>query len=153
MSVLFENEFNKIEMVNENYPFTINKKQGIVIVPYDRDGNVYMLHKTRQNQFTSFEGYEFPRGFADTIDEVKVFEVFKRYHQDIEKVIDLGIVQPDNGVMDNPVQVYGVLVPSQIDENIVMYKENVLFKHILLGKITDGYTLSAMMKFIAFKQQ
>lgn len=159
---LFENEFLQIEMITPNYPFIHVKKKGAVIIPYDVNGNIYLMHRNRPS---IGEGYEAPRGFVENGETYKVGalrELKEETGMEVSKVKSLGYLQPDTGVTNNKIEVFAVLVEeSTLDyehkdsDGSEVYKvtkvDNKMLKTLILdGSIYCGLTLAAIQKYCAF---
>lgn len=161
--ILYENAFLKIKMINQNYPFLLMQKNGVVTVPYDDYGNVYMLIKHRPNVGVF---YELPRGFVENSEDYKsgaVRELIEETGVTPLTATLLGQIQPDTGVMNNNVRMFALKVNSaNISENHVHFDEidkdtNKVIRLskvqidslITQGKIIDGYTLGALSSFYA----
>lgn len=150
MKNLFKNEFLSVDMVNENYPFISMIKKGTVIVPYDRAGNVYLIKSERLGKNT----LELPRGFGEDIENVKSFNTIFSGSV-ILKSFPLGSVQADTGIMDNEVSIIEVQVNfdhEPINTQIVKLNKTEIMQYIINNAITCGYTLSGLMKHLAFGQ-
>ena len=160
MNILFENEFLKIEMINPNYPFIHSIKGGAIVVPYDKDGNIYLLYRNRIN---IGEGYELPRGFIEKGESYEIGalrELKEETGMEVTNVTSLGYLQPDTGITNNKIQIYAVLVEKHKDysysdedggENykIKRVDKKNLKKLIANGNIFCGLTLSALQKYDA----
>lgn len=159
--VLYTNEFMDIVMVNPNYPFLLIKKPGVVIVPYDKEGNVYMLYRERINVG---KFYELPRGFVESDEDYKVGalrELLEETGMKSGQAIKLGKIQTDTGLMTNNIEVIALEVEnisnythyddSDKTSNLVigMTKEEISNK-ILSGDILCSLTLSALVKYLAY---
>lgn len=156
MNKLYENEFLQIEMINPNYPFLKMKKNGAVIVPYDKEGNVYLLKKYRPN---IGEFYELPRGFVENEESFSVGamrELMEETGMEAIKVNELGIIQPDTGVLANKVKMYAILVEQKdnyyehFDESdkelskVYRVSADDITQLIYEGKIVCAYTLGSI---------
>lgn len=159
--ILYSNEFLDIEMINPNYPFLVMKKNGVVVVPYDKEGNIYLLNKNRPNVG---QYYEVPRGFVEHKEDYKsgaVRELLEETGLEAKEVTTLGVVQPDTGVMSNSVQMYAMLVEDKEDyfehydtsdkelSKVVKVSFNDINNFIMKGQIICSYTLSSLFTFKA----
>lgn len=156
-SVLYENEFLSVILNNPNYPFIKMNKSGAILVPYDEDGNIYFIEKDRPN---IGKYYELPRGFIENGEDVKVGalrELLEETGMTTDLIELLGYIQPDSGIMNNPVPVYQVLVKAKDDyihyddadeDNCKILRRDMYHvdKYIDEGKIVCGFTQSALMK-------
>ncbi|WP_434576990.1 NUDIX hydrolase [Thermoanaerobacterium thermosaccharolyticum] len=157
--IIYSNEFLAIKMINPNYPFLIMKKNGAVTVPYDSEGNIYMLHKSRPNIGTY---YELPRGFVENDEDFisgAVRELLEETGMECIEHKYLGEIQPDTGIISNKVKAYEMLVDNhkkhythydKADKELVKIKKLTkkdVEKLILDKKIVCGYTLSALNLF------
>lgn len=156
-SVLYENEFLSVILNNPNYPFIKMNKSGAILVPYDKDGNIYFIEKDRPN---IGKYYELPRGFVENGEDVKVGalrELLEETGMTTDLIEHLGFIQPDSGIMNNPVPVYQVLVKAKDDyihyddadkDNCKILRRDMyhIDKYIDEGKIVCGFTQSALMK-------
>lgn len=156
-SVLYENEFLSVILNNPNYPFIKMNKSGAILVPYDKDGNIYFIEKDRPN---IGKYYELPRGFIENGEDVKVGalrELLEETGMTTDLIELLGYIQPDSGIMNNPVPVYQVLVKAKDDyihyddadeDNCKILRRDMYHvdKYIDEGKIVCGFTQSALMK-------
>lgn len=165
--VLYENNFLEIKMINKNYPFLRMKRAGSVIVPFDKDGNVYLLERERVRLG---HVYELPRGFVD-LNEVSAMAALRELKEESgltlvnEDDLDfLGHLQPDTGVMDNEVSCYCVEVEPTTDyfhrdtdeedevHRVIRVTKKELVDLIKRRKISDSYTLSGLMLFNTIKK-
>lgn len=158
MNILYENEFLAIEMINANYPFVHYKKGGAIVVPYDSEGNVYLLYR---NRVSIGKGYELPRGFVEKEETYKVGalrELNEETGMTVSKVDHLGYVQPDTGITNNKIRVYAVLVEEHNDydycdqdggDNYKIKKVNkqMLRELIINNSIYCGLSLAALQKY------
>lgn len=153
--ILYENKFLKIQMINPNYPFLIMKAPGSVIVPYDKDMNVYLLERERINLG---HVYELPRGFVDLNELGKMGALRELYEESGMKPVQganaklLGLLQPDTGVMNNSVTCYCVEVARQEDyyhkdsdevnqvHKVIRLSTENITKLLMSHKIADSYT-------------
>ena len=156
-SVLYENEFLSVILNNPNYPFIKMNKSGAILVPYDKGGNIYFIEKDRPN---IGKYYELPRGFVENGEDVKVGalrELLEETGMTTDLIELLGYIQPDSGIMNNPVPVYQVLVKAKDDyihyddadeDNCKILRRDMYHvdKYIDEGKIVCGFTQSALMK-------
>lgn len=156
--ILYSNEFLDIEMINPNYPFLMVKKRGAVTVPYDKKGNIYMLHKWRPNVGSY---YEVPRGFVENDEAFEtgaLRELLEETGMKATKLDFLGNVQPDTGLMANSVKMYALLVEEEEDFayydcfdkelcKVVKVPQSDLNELIVDGKIICSYTLSSVFVF------
>lgn len=152
MKILFENDFIQIEMVNDNYPFLNYIKGGAVILPYDKEGNIYLMH-TKRDKFGYI--YELPRGFVEpteSLEEGALRQLKRKTGFEVSEIHDLGYVQSDTGIAKNQVQIFAVRI-DEVDDFI--FNETTIKKvdkPTLKSMITDNtiycnYTLSALMKY------
>ena len=148
---IFSNDFLAFGKDENGIPLVDMKKKGIVNFVIDQNQNIYLIKRSRGKQ-TSLE---VPRGFADTVEAVKVFKSkFLDNGVSITERFDLGVVEADNGIMNNAVTITGVIVyiPEgfQDDELMVVQAED-LFPLIAQGVITCGYSLSAISRYVAHR--
>lgn len=164
--ILYENKFQQIRMINGNYPFTHMKNNGVVVLPFDEKGNIYILHKDRPNIGLY---YELPRGGLEEGEEYidgALRELEEETGLKSLNTIDLGEIQPDTGLLKHKIKLIGVKVESKSDlvfkhhdqvddcDNIVAQLEiDDLFLLINEGEIVDGYTMSAITKYLAYNRK
>lgn len=161
--ILYENAFQEIRMINSNYPFTHMKCNGVVVLPFDDEGNIYVLDKVRPN---IGRYYELPRGGLEEMEEYVdggVRELFEETGMEPITIVRLGEVQPDTGLMKHKIQLIGIKVDKinekiykhydiidKEENTIVKMSVNDLFTMINCGKIVDGYTMSGLCKYLAY---
>lgn len=159
-NILFSNEFLDIELINHNYPFLKMKKNGAVIIAYDKYKNIYLLKK---NRFSVGEYLEAPRGFVKNTESFEmgaIRELLEETGMNVQKVEKLGTVQPDTGVMNSNVKMYAMLVEERESFEHFDHTDSELSKVIKVpldkmdkliseGKIICSYTLSGICKFKA----
>lgn len=162
-NILYSNEFMDIVMVNPNYPFLQMKKPGVVIVPYDNEGNVYMIKKSRVNVGTYFE---LPRGFVERAEDFRIGalrELLEETGLHAGRAVRLGNLQTDTGLMNNHIEVIALGVKktrnhahydkADLDSNYVTRLPiNAILSKIVSGEIICSLTLSAIIKYIAFRE-
>lgn len=164
--ILYENKFQQIRMINGNYPFTHMKNNGVVILPFDEKGNIYILHKDRPNIGLY---YELPRGGLEDGEEYKVGALRELEEETGLKsleTIDLGEIQPDTGLLKHKIKLIGVKVMpkekyvyihhdpvDKCDNTIVSLKVDDLLILVNDGEIVDGYTMSAITKYLAYNRK
>lgn len=155
--VLYDNEFLRIDLINPNYPFLTMKKRGAVLVPYDKDGCIYLIEKDRPNIGKYFE---LPRGFVEkgeTLEMGALRELLEETGMIPTETELLGHVQPDSGIVNNPVPVYQVLVEKKDDyihyddadvESCKILRRSLvdIDYYVDDGLIVCGYTQSALLK-------
>lgn len=160
--VIYSNEFMDIVLINPNYPFLMMKKPGVVVVPYDKEGNIYMIHKERKN---IGKYYELPRGFVEIAEDFHIGalrELLEETGMKAKKAIKLGKLQNDTGLMSNNVEVIAMLVTKsenkthyddadEEDNIIVQVNRDKIYDLIISGDIICSLSLSALNKFWAFR--
>ena len=161
---MYENAFLKITLINPNYPFIHMNKQGAVVVPYDKYGNIYLLKKRRPGVGLF---YELPRGFVENKESFEVGalrELQEETGMEAKGHTFLGFTQPDTGIMNNNVAVYKVLVDEREGfehhdvadgetNKVVKCSLNSVMKAISNRKIVCGFTLSGVLKYMASIQK
>lgn len=163
--ILFSNEFMDIVMINPNYPFLQMKKYGVVTIPYDKNGNIYMLHKSRNN---IGKYYELPRGFVEHKEDFQtgaLRELLEETGMKAGKITRLSKVQPDTGLLSNNVEIIALEVLEKDDNSyshydsvdnesnlVVKLNESQINNLLLNNEIICGYTMSALFLFKTFKQ-
>lgn len=160
-NILYSNNFLDIKMINPNYPYLEMKRNGAVTVPYDEDGNIYLLYKKREIGYF----YEVPRGFVESSEDYMsgaVRELLEETGMSHIKVDFLGSVQADTGIMNNKVQIYALQVNmnkksfNHFDEadneknKVVRVSKDEIRDLIIQNRIVCGYTLSALSLFWAY---
>ena len=159
---MYENSFLKIDLINTNYPYLKMNKQGAVVVPFDERGNIYLLLKDRPD---IGKYLELPRGFVENSESFSIGalrELEEETGMVPLKSKQLGWVQPDTGIVNNSVAIFGVLVGgtdtkevSHYDEadgelnkmySLTMYEIMQLIKD---QQILCGFTLSGLMMYMA----
>lgn len=157
---MYENAFLRINLINPNYPFLHMNKQGAVVVPYDKDGNVYMLKKKRPGVGMF---YELPRGFVENKEGFEVGalrELQEETGMESRSSDFLGFVQPDTGIVNNNVAIYKVLVDEREGfehhdiadgetNKVIKCNMHTVMRAIAERKIVCGFTLSGVIKYIA----
>lgn len=158
--ILYSNEFLDIELINPNYPFLQMKKNGAVIIPYDKYKNIYLIKK---NRYSVGEYFEAPRGFVENSESYEVAairELLEETGMKALKIKPLGTVQPDTGVMNNRVKMYAMLVTERENYEHYDYSDKDLCKVVKVSleninrliseeKIICSYTLSGICAFKA----
>lgn len=159
--ILYSNEFMDIVLINPNYPFLNMKKNGVVTVPYDNDGNIYILRKNRPNVGTF---YELPRGFVETDEDFEtgaLRELLEETGMRAVSIKKLGRVQADTGVMATKVEVIAINVEStgqrvhydKADKEsnlVVKFNVKELMKAIVYNNIICGYTMAGLIKYLGY---
>lgn len=155
--VLYENSFQQIKMINSNYPFTFMKCNGVVTLPYDEEGNIYVLNKERPNIGTYLE---LPRGCLDgeeTYIEGAIRELTEETGLKIIETFDMGEIQPDTGLVKNKVRLIGCKVEKteyyrfnhedvvdNCTNDVRQLNIQTLMEIVANNQIIDGYTLSGV---------
>lgn len=157
--ILYSNDFMDIVLINPNYPFLKMKKNGVVAVPYDEDGNIYVLRKNRPNVGIF---YELPRGFVETDEDFETGAFRELLEETGMRAVSgrkLGRVQADTGVMATKVEVIAIKVEAIANkvhydkadkESNAVIKTTVkqLMRAIVEEKIVCGYTMAGLVKYI-----
>lgn len=118
---MYENPFLQINLINQNYPFIRMNKHGAVVVPFDKKGNVYLLLKSRPD---IGKYLELPRGFVENAESFQIGALRELEEETGMKPLkskQLGWVQPDTGIMNNSVAVFGVLVGGTDTKEVQHY--------------------------------
>lgn len=163
--VLYENSFQKIAMINSNYPFTFMKCNGVVTLPYDEEGNIYILNKERPNIGTYLE---LPRGGleeGETYIDGASRELTEETGLTILEIHDMGEIQPDTGLLKHKIHLVGCKVKHTEDyrfnhedtvdkctNDVRRMELKTLMEIVSTNHIVDGYTLSGLCKFLAYKE-
>lgn len=136
------------------------KVGGAVVVP--TDGERFLLLKIVRKD--SKAHLEFPRGFAKHEEEsgqTALRELKEETNLEAKVTDTLGTVMPDSGIIDSKIKVVKAFV--NLDKKIIKLQKSErimdytivnldeLSEKIRLGKIIDGYTLSAYAMLMAEK--
>lgn len=158
---------NYFEVIGSNYYFYVkNKTNGSVIAPctVNKENNktYYLLIEIVRADGNAH--LEFPRGFADAIDNNRSSNTAIRELKEETGLITtkddltyLGLVMPDSGILNSTVKLYTGKVAGfkqvklQDSEKIVSYQVltlNELKQAILNNQIVDGYTIATIAKLV-----
>jgi ADP-ribose pyrophosphatase YjhB (NUDIX family) len=164
MENLYSNKYLDIVLINPNYPFMKFKQAGVVTLPYDSEGFIYILKKHRPNVGTF---YELPRGFVPSTESYEagaLRELLEETGLEALSAKNLGCIQPDTGVLSQSVQFYAINVGKSdkkehydavdMESNgILRVTQSDIDKLIFSGQIVDGYTLSSLYLYSIAKRE
>lgn len=156
--ILYSNQFMNIVMINPNYPFLKMKKNGVVTVPYDSEGNIYILKKFRPHVGLFLE---LPRGFvedAEAFESGALRELLEETGMVASKVTCLGDIQADTGIVTQKVKLYAILVDKIDNKEHYDEADNETNKvlrltldefdnELLSGSVVDNYTIGGVHYF------
>lgn len=162
--VLYENEYQRIKMINANYPFTHMKCNGVVILPFDSKDNIYMLHLERP-QIGLY--YELPRGAVEPNEDYKegaLRELAEETGLKPLEVFDFGTILPDTGLLKHNIKLMGILVEEKMEDFFTKYdnadkrtfevhkfRMEDLYDLVINEEIVCGYTMSGISKFMSHR--
>lgn len=163
-NILYSNQFMDIVMINPNYPFLMMKKNGVVTVPYDKDGNIYVLKKNRPN---IGEYLELPRGFvedAESYETGALRELLEETGLQAKKVTFMGKLQADTGIVAQNIRLLALEVEPCDDKihydnadkefnSVLKMSMDDLENAMIDGQIVDNYTLAGVQYLKVFEKK
>ncbi|MGL4875405.1 MAG: NUDIX hydrolase [Clostridium sp.] len=135
-----------------------NRNNGIVIIPMTKDKKILMINIYREN--IDKISMELPRGFLEK-GESHIQGAIRELKEEInckgEEIVELGYIYPDTGIMNSKINI--VLIKECSIEKIILEEKehiknyelftvNEVLEKIQLEEISDGFTISAMMRYI-----
>lgn len=133
------------------------KQSGAVVIP--KIQNKFLLEKIKRADGQYH--FEFPRGFQDNerlIDTAKR-ELFEETHLKANQMIDLGPAMADSGLINGSANIYLAKIDDMHQQIKLQESENIIdsvmvflpemLDMVSLNKIIDGYSLSAIAKYLA----
>lgn len=154
--VIYENNFFQVILRNNEVLSLKNLKGGAVILPVTKEKQVILMKIFRKPINTY--SLEAPRGFKE-VDEDSIETAKREMNEEIScvsnKIIFLGSMYPDSGLMDSKVDIYlGVDCVLKKDKlqseegirKIELIDYKIAYEKAIEGEIMDSYTLVALLR-------
>ncbi len=149
-----------------NFPLFVNansqKSFGAIVVPVEKKSGKFLLLKEWRLPLGNFV-LDFPRGFPDK-SEKAIITAMREFSEEtgimpsLSEMISLGVSYENTGYSYNALDVFYVYIESDVElkfeesSSAILLSKDELLRAISAGLVTDGLTLSALMKYLARKE-
>lgn len=155
-SIVYRNDFVAIYKDDRDIVSLKNLKGGAVVLPITQDKKVILLNIYRKviHKYV----FEAPRGYREKGENTRVTaerELMEEISGKSDHYLSLGSVYPDTGLIDGQADLYLALNTILVQDGL-QAEEGIHSIHIIdfyeayqmavEGKITDGYTIAALMR-------
>lgn len=164
MAIRFSNRWLKVHTTDYHYTFVSRTRKSVIIIPYFSATDSFLLVSQFRPPITKTI-WQFPAGLVETGDSPVAAarrELLEETGCRAGKLIRLGLVHPDPGIISGPGNFFLAVNPvsgltRKIEKNepigrIKKFRIRQLENMIISGKIRDGWTLSGLMLYKLWRQ-